>query len=689
MARSERAESLAREIATVRPRGSSRPLARLAQNERALREACEQSLSAAAERAPSPKAAWLLDNYSFLQSQIREIREGMPRAFCRQLPVIDDEPRVYRLAVELAASPIELEDITQFVNAFQEIAPLVLAEVWAIGPMLKLALIEKLRAGLDAPDADETAVREAIVALRALETASWRDFVESVSLVERILREDPAGVYTGMDFETRDAYRHVVEGIARHGDLDETGVAALAVKLADSKAAGRERHVGYYLVGPGRNTLRQRAGYRSSISGRLREAVYRRPNALYFGGIALVTSLLIAAVYAVLPHAPLWLAALLLVPASQAALAFMNPLVNHLLPPRRLPRLDFSQGIPDDCRTFVVVPTLLLSRAGVERLLEQPGNPLPRQSRSEPVVRAADGLRRFAPRLRPQTTTCSISARKESSCSTRATVRPSGSPFYLFHRRREWNECEGVWMGHERKRGKLDDFNRLLLGGDDSFSLKTGDLAASVSFRYVITLDSDTQLPRDTARKLIATLAHPLNRPVIDARHNGSRRLRASSSRASRSAWNRPAARAWRVLQRADGLRPLHHGRLRRLPGPARPGELHRQRHLRPARLRRAHWAAASPITPCSATTSSRASTRALRLVTDLEIHRRLPGEIPGLVETEAPLGAGRLADRKLAAAGAFRQPRVAVNPTLFRRFPAGKSPIISGAACSKSPCSP
>jgi cyclic beta-1,2-glucan synthetase len=497
------------------PRRSDRPLVRLVRNERALREACERFLAEAAERAPSPKAAWLLDNYSFLQSQIREIREALPRSFCRQLPAIDHEPCVYRLAVELAAAPRDIEGITQFVNAHQETAPLSLAEAWAAGPMLKLALIEKLRAGLDAPDADETAVREAITTLRALETASWRDFVESVSLMERILRKDPAGIYAGMDFETRDAYRHAVEGIARRSDLDETGVAVLAVELAEANASGRERHIGYYLTGPGRTTLRERAGYRLSISCRLREAVYHRPNMLYFGSIAATTFLLIAAVYVLLPHAPLWLAAILLIPASQAALAFMNPLVNHLLSPRRLPRLDFSQGIPDDSRTFVVVPTLLLSRTGVERLLER--LEIHYLANRDPNLSFAL-LTDFAdsPRAYGDNDHLLDFCAKGIELLNARYSSADGSPFYLFHRRREWNDSESVWMGHERKRGKLEDFNRLLLGIDDSFPLKIGDLSALSSFRYIITLDSDTQLPRDTARKLIATLAHPLNRPVID-----------------------------------------------------------------------------------------------------------------------------------------------------------------------------
>ncbi len=495
-------------------KGSIRPLVRFAQAERALREACERFLSEAAERAPSPKASWLLDNYQFLQSQIREIREGMPRSFCRQLPAIDGEPRVYWLAVELAGLSGGLEAIREFVNARQETMPLTLAEVWAVGPMLKIALIEKLVAGIEAPGADETAVREAITALRALELVSWRDFVESVSLVEKILREDPSGVYPRMDFETRDAYRHAVEDIARRADLDETGVAELAIELAGN-STGRARHVGYYLVGPGRNTLRKRAGYRPPLAGRLRDAFYARPNALYLGGISLTTFAIIAAVYALLPEAPLWLAVLLLIPASQAAVAFMNLLVSHLLPPRRLPRLDFSEGIPDDCRTFVVVPTLLLSRQGVERLLERLeihylANRDPNLSFAL-LTDFADSRYAYG----ENDHLLDVCAKGIQLLNERYRSA-AGSPFYLFHRRREWNESESVWMGHERKRGKLEDFNRLLLGGDDAFSLKIGDLSDLNSYRFVITLDSDTQLPRDTARMLVATIAHPLNRPVID-----------------------------------------------------------------------------------------------------------------------------------------------------------------------------
>ncbi len=501
----EQARALARETAAVERAGNSRVLAGLAQTERSFREACERCLAAPDEQPLPPRAAWLLDNYAFVQSQISEMREDMPPAYCRKLPLCGGETRVYRVTARIAALGVNPEDLAQFINAYQETAPLTLAEVWAIGPMLKLALIERL---CEAPT-------ETITALHALETFPWRDFTESVSIVETILRRDPAGIYAAMDFETRDLYRHVVEDVARCGALDEAAVAALAVELADSHPTGPERHVGYYLAGPGFEMLRQRAGYRPAVLGRLRDFAGRSPNRFYFGGAAFGTLLLIAAVYALLAPVPVWVALLLLVPASHAALAFMNLLVSRLLPPRRLPRLDFSQGIPDDCRTFVVVPTLLLSRGGVERLLERLeihylGNPDPNLSFAL-LTDFADSPHAYGENDR----LLDVCAKGIELLNARYSS--AGSPFYLFHRRREWNESEATWMGHERKRGKLEDFNRLLLGADDAFSLKVGDLSALPSFRFVITLDSDTQLPRDTARKLIATLAHPLNRPVVDS----------------------------------------------------------------------------------------------------------------------------------------------------------------------------
>ena len=493
----------------------------LEQDERALlRHARAASARVAAGESLPPVSAWLLDNYAYLDAQIRDVREAMPRGYYRYLPRMADgryrgEPRVWQLASEVlaqAGAALSIETLRDFFLAYQEVAVLSLAELWAIAPMLRLALIRTIARAAEDPAGAEDAVRDALFALRLLEVAPWRDFVESISAVDAVLNEDPAGVYAGMEFETRDAYRHAVEGFARASRRAETEIAALAVAMAREPDANP--HVGYYLAGRGAALLKKRAECRTPLAARVRGWAYACPNAVYLGGVLLALALLLWGFRAALA-APWWALALLVLPASQAAIAAANPIIHLLFPPRRLPRMDFSEGIPADCRTFVVVPTLLLSRAGAENLLNNleihylanrdpnlllalltdfPDSRSPVEPRDGLLDLVVEGIH-------------ALNDRHNSA---------GRAPFYLFHRKRDWNESEGVWMGYERKRGKLDDFNLFLLGREDHFDVKAGDLKAIGDIRYVITLDSDTQLPRDTARKLVAAMAHPLNRPVFD-----------------------------------------------------------------------------------------------------------------------------------------------------------------------------
>ena len=502
--------------------------------DRSLRHACDRLIAeAAAGRALPPAAVWLVDNYVFLHAQAREVREALPPAYYKLLPRLEEgplsgDPRAYAVALEIlehAQDGISVDGIAGFLESYQEHTPLTLAELWALGPLVKVALVLAIHAaaGGELGTADcETEVRRSIVALRALEMAAWRDVVEPISFVNRILSEDPAEAYARMDFQTRDAYRHVVEGVARRSGGTEAEVARIAVDLAAETARARgpsvrEAHVGFYLTGEGQPRLHARTGFRPPVSYRARMVLYRFPNLFYLGAIATATAAILFAAWAALA-CPWWYLLLLSLPASQAALVVVNRFVHMTVPPRGLPRMDFSEGIPDDCRTFVVVPTLLLSRGEVERLLERleihylanrdpnlafalltdfPDSPEPGGDRAV-LDFAAAGIRAL----------------------NRRHCRDGRCPFYLFHRPLEWNPSEGVWMGRERKRGKLNDFNALLLGENDAFEVKEGDLSTLGATRYVVTLDSDTQLPRDTARGLVATIAHPSNRAEIDPRSN-------------------------------------------------------------------------------------------------------------------------------------------------------------------------
>jgi cyclic beta-1,2-glucan synthetase len=437
--------------------------------------------------------------WRFVHAQIRDTREALPYSFWGMLPQENGEPRVYRAARKLfKAGETACPTATS--------ATLTLAETWAVFPMLRLALIEDLRAA--AERGDDGGVRAALAGLKELLKTSQRDFVESVSPVEQTLRRDPAGVYARADFETRDACRHAVEGIARRSGRSEVEVAELAVELA-----GDSGHVGYWLIGAGLAELKRRAGCRRPFADARREAIERHPAAFYLSSICVLTALITAAAFRALAPAPWWLLLLLAIPASQAALAAVNSTVHRILPPRKPPRLDFSRGIPDDCRTFAVTPALLLSKKTAERLLGR--MEIHYLANRDPNLLFAL-LTDFpdAPQAAMPGDQALLDYCRERI--ERLNRRYPGSPFYLFHRDREWSQSESAWIGHERKRGKIADFNELLLGAGDAFPTKLGNMQALDSVRYVIVLDADTQLPRDAAQKMVGTLAHPLNRATID-----------------------------------------------------------------------------------------------------------------------------------------------------------------------------
>ncbi|WP_461209890.1 GH36-type glycosyl hydrolase domain-containing protein [Desulfocurvus sp. DL9XJH121] len=375
--------------------------------------------------------------------------------------------------------------------------------------------------------ANQISIANSIGSLRFIGAMDWKDFVESLSVVERILSDDPAGLHTAQDFTTRNRYRNVIEDLARGISRSESAVAHAAIALAQtaaerSDAGDRSMHVGFYLVETGRDLLERALGYHLPWLTRMRRAGRRFCLTLYLGPILILTAL--ATWMTLLPLGRLgisdwryWLfAAIGALCASSVAVALVNLAATLLLPPRVIPRLDFSNGIPSAHRTMVVVPTLLNKQDEVDDLIEALeirylGN------RDQNVFFALLTDFHDAPE-RSMPGDDALLDRARAGIRGLNDKHPETHPFYLFHRPRTWNACQRVWMGYERKRGKLEQFNAILRGeGREAFSDMLGDLSILSSIQYVITLDTDTQLPRDTARKLVGNMAHPLNRPVYDA----------------------------------------------------------------------------------------------------------------------------------------------------------------------------
>ncbi|HZY83811.1 MAG TPA: glycosyl transferase family 36, partial [Gemmataceae bacterium] len=375
--------------------------------------------------------------------------------------------------------------------------------------------------------ANQVSVGNSVTSLRLLSNLDWSVFFEKTSLVEAALRADPAGVYARQDFATKDRYRRTVERLARRCARDELEVASEAVALADraprADAPEAQRHVGYYLVGPGQVHLEAAVGYRPAPGHALLRWVLRHPNAVCFGSLLTFTALILAGLlsYASAQTVSPWLLVLVafaaLLPATELAVGVVHYLLTLALPPRVLPKLDFKDGIPADCTTFVVMPTMLTSEdsgaALADRLeVHHLSNPDP-QLRFALLTDFAD-----APtEQRPEDEKYLRVALERIKALNERYAAGGPDRFFLFHRKRQWDASEGCWMGWERKRGKLEEFNRLLRGATDtSFTVQSGELSGVPHVRFVITLDADTQLPRETARRLVATLAHPLNRARLD-----------------------------------------------------------------------------------------------------------------------------------------------------------------------------
>ncbi|WP_341675297.1 glucoamylase family protein [Niveibacterium sp. SC-1] len=380
--------------------------------------------------------------------------------------------------------------------------------------------------------ASQVSISNSISSLRVFGAIDWREFVESMSAVERALLEDPEGTYGAMDFATRDRYRHVTERMARRSALSEVEIARLAVglaRLAHGAAPGtRAAHVGYYLIGRGVAKLENAASVRLSAFTAFRRKAARTPLAWYLGAIALLTLCfgLGAWLYA---HAstpervwqPGLIGTLALLAGSQAAVSLVDWLASLLITPQVMPRMDYSKGVPECARTIVVVPTLIARTQDVENLVE---------ALEVRFLANRDAQLRFALLTDfPDAPTQSLSgdapllekARAGIAALNHKYAGAGAGPFFLFHRPRLWNARERVWMGRERKRGKLEDLNALLRGASERdpagrFSLIVGDDAMLGAIRYVITLDTDTQLPRDAARQFVGAMMHPLNRPHHD-----------------------------------------------------------------------------------------------------------------------------------------------------------------------------
>jgi cyclic beta-1,2-glucan synthetase len=482
---------------------------------------------------------WVLDNHFLLRRAMLMARRGFNRGFEGRLPIVETGVHAGMRRVEVEAFSILREsegllDRAQLVgraSQFGEEIDASLAELWALPLYLRLGLLEQLL--LDLPRLLESEIEPAIDhrvsnCLRScllIEKIDWARFVERTSAVQRILAQDPSGHFVNMDFATRDRYRRSVEALARGCGRSEKAVATVAIELATAGGPDEmAEHVGWYLLGEGRAQLETTIEARAGLVGRVSSWAKRYAGALYLSAIASVAALHLVAL-AVLAGAGkvtpmLVVAACLLgtIPALTIAVSLINWVVGQWVVPAPLPKLEFTAGIPDEHRTLIVVPGLLIRPSDADALARRlEAHFLATRDPNIEVAMLVD-LRDADRETLPDDDQMLARARARVDALNERYGSADRGPFHLLHRRRVFCARQGVWMGWERKRGKLEELNRLLRGASDTTYVdEDGGFDRLNYFRYVLTLDADTVLPLGAGERLIETLAHPLNRARLDA----------------------------------------------------------------------------------------------------------------------------------------------------------------------------
>ncbi|SDC94064.1 GH36-type glycosyl hydrolase domain-containing protein [Williamwhitmania taraxaci] len=454
----------------------------------------------------------------------------------RMTETADKDPKnLILLVADMVRSepPMTTPFVSEFVRRLQGRGPALAFPLTWIAQQLSESnqtIAQLIQFGSQEQAADQVSISNSIGSLRLISALDWREFVESMSQVEHVLLDDPSKAYHLMDFSTRDHYRHVVERIGKYCNYSEIEVAHKAIELAKNSAGingvdDRKSHVGFYLIDKGLPQLEALVNVKLPLPSVFRKIANRVPLFLYLGSIALLTfglslCLLVKAQSNGIGSWHIWVLGLLLVfCCSYLSMALVNWLVTLFADPSPLPRLDYAKGIPPEFRTMVVVPTMITSPHNIDNLLEAlEVRYLANQNKNLHFGLLTDFKDAAQETLEEDNLLVQLAVNGIIALNEKYPGDDKDT-FFLFHRPRRWNPTDKIWMGYERKRGKLSDLNSLFRGGPKNlFTHIIGNTEVLNKIKYVITLDTDTQLPRDSARQFVGAMSHPLNKPKYDTK---------------------------------------------------------------------------------------------------------------------------------------------------------------------------
>ena len=376
--------------------------------------------------------------------------------------------------------------------------------------------------------ADNLSVSNAVTSLRAIGDADWPDIVARTSALMRLMLTSP--LFEAEHALTRDQTLHGIERLARRSGRGEVAVAQHLLELMQAaetagSAVGASAVASHWLQGQGRPALLRAIGLddRTALDWRplaRRLALPAYLFALLLGTLGLVAWMLARSTAGFGGVGPLaWFGAvLMLFPASEALVAVINRLSSESVRPQALPRLALVNGIPPEHRVMVVIPAMLTGAASTRELAHR----LQLHHLANPERQAQYALLTDWTDADSAQTAADDGVLADAVAQIRAlnAAHPADEVaprFIVLHRARRFSETEQRWIGWERKRGKLEQLVAALAEGTRAEFLDLGDASRiAADTRYIVTLDSDTQLPPGKLRELVGVAAHPHNQPQLD-----------------------------------------------------------------------------------------------------------------------------------------------------------------------------
>ena len=339
-------------------------------------------------------------------------------------------------------------------------------------------------------------ISNSILSIKNITRLNWNSIFENISPIEKILLEDV--IYERLDFNTKEMYRKAIKKIANKADVSEIYIATVVVEVSEKENA----HIGEFLIGERQEELLKYVGYENSFYDKLMLNFKRQKLFWYLVAIYLPTllfSIFISKNYFFV----------LFIPLSEVFVNLVNRVVSRNVKPKILPKLE---KIDKDINTFVIVPTLLNSAQRVENMMKN--------LETYYLGNKMDGLFFCLLGDASEEETEIVAHDEEVEKAGLMEIEKLNKKyntdiFHFIYRKRVYNKTQEKWLGYERKRGMLEEFNDFLINGSQG-TFKVNTIVKIPKIKYVITLDADTELSLDSAKKLIGTMEHPINKPIIE-----------------------------------------------------------------------------------------------------------------------------------------------------------------------------